>query len=500
MVEFGAGVFSSSDEVFVAAVLGVASLVILSDILTSFKLMVAFGLLLALILQIRVKTIWLSFFLVAVFTLPFFNPNKYYTIEVIRGAEIALTEFKEGYYLGYGLHVSNVMLGFALGFLIKSVLFDKSEKILAVLQKKYVLFPLLSLVVFALVGLLSSLRFSFAPAASVTWLIQYCQIIVYAFFILLIGVTEKKKISLFFSCLAVMVAFQAFLSIHQFLIQSHTGHVIEFGQGSAFYTGGDENNSLFRVAGTFLFHNQFALLQLVLTVLYLPIFLRSLTTSKGILVILGLVTAFLAQSRVTWIALVLLYLLIIVTYKAQVQKYVKNINSTFIVYVCIFAVLFAFVAVPRVLLSFNTFTPGSSGTVRLKMLEEATEAVTLSPLVGFGVGTNEYVLHGLFPQGVMSVFPAAVHLGYLQMVLEVGLTGVFFFFMPFFFLIRTVINNRCLVSTKHELVDHSFRYLAGCLIFFIYYLFQPHVGIVEFPFLGIVLGFGLLSRHGITRK
>ena len=39
------------------------------------------------------------------------------------------------------------------------------------------------------------------------------------------------------------------------------------------------------------------------------------------------------------------------------------------------------------------------------MFSEAVEAIALNPYVGYGVGTNEYVLMSLFPSGIISFFP-----------------------------------------------------------------------------------------------
>jgi len=51
-----------------------------------------------------------------------------------------------------------------------------------------------------------------------------------------------------------------------------------------------------------------------------------------------------------------------------------------------------------------------------------------------------------------------------------------------------------------KLKDFSFTYLSGVFVFVLYYLFQPHVGIVEFPYLGLILGYGLIGVYLKTKN
>jgi O-antigen ligase len=115
------------------------------------------------------------------------------------------------------------------------------------------------------------------------------------------------------------------------------------------------------------------------------------------------------------------------------------------------------------------------------------QAIAANPLVGYGVGTNEYVLHRLFPNGVMTVFPAVVHLGYLQLWLEVGLLGLAVFLTPMIFLLRY-----CLMPRGHAELPQYFRIglINGVVVALVFWLLLPHIGIIEFPFLGIPLGLG----------
>ena len=144
-------------------------------------------------------------------------------------------------------------------------------------------------------------------------------------------------------------------------------------------------------------------------------------------------------------------------------------------------------------MSFNLFYEGAGVPIRVKMLQEAGQAFVLSPWIGYGVGTNEYVLFSLFPDGVMSVFPSAVHMGFVQILLEVGVLGLLLFLTPFIFILRSLLLTKIALLVNSSRIDLRFSFVAGVLVILLYYLFQPHVGIVEFPYLGVILGLGIIA-------
>jgi len=83
-------------------------------------------------------------------------------------------------------------------------------------------------------------------------------------------------------------------------------------------------------------------------------------------------------------------------------------------------------------------------------------------------------------------------MAYAQLILEVGFVGFCAFIFSFIYLIRYVINIYLLRKYKNTDKEYVFTLIAGILTFGLFYLFQPHQGYVEFPYLGIILAYGMV--------
>ncbi len=326
---------------------------------------------------------------------------------------------------------------------------------------------------------------------SVVWLLQYCQLFVAALG-LVIFYQQKFSDRYFKQIIRASIVIQFVISVWQFFKKSMVGFPFEQWNQGAFYTGLDENNAYFRVQGTMGFHNQLALIVAFMVMSYLPYLLKSNQKDDYLLIILGLITVVLTQSRSVWLMLLLGLVVFVLFFPVQCKKIWKNYvgyRQRIILYVIVF--FLSFVIIPRVLLSLNTFYDGAGVPIRVKMIKEGWEAFIQNPFFGYGVGTNEYTLHSFKPLGLMAVFPAAVHLAYLQLVLEVGWFGLLFLLFPFVYILRKMF----LISRKnltHYQKIFLYRFVSGLFLFGGYYLFLPHVGVIEAPFLGLVLGAGII--------
>lgn len=487
---------------FILALFFFTSLLLLTGIVSNLRIAVLLFGLVSLVLTLRTKNIFVSLLLVSIFTLPFFNPNKYYTILVIRGLKL-LVEFKGDYLLGYGVNISNIFIFLSVVALIREKVLKKGR--VSLVFTRPIKLTILSAAAFFVVGLGASLKYSPFPEASIVWLLQYMQVFVLAFAVFYLFVNYKEKFPLIFTTIFVSILLQSAISLWQYLRQSSVGLPIEFTRIASFFaTGLDEINTLFRVSGTFHFANQLALIMLVMIVLLAPYALRVKNKPYLLGCFLGFTVIVLTQSRSIWIAATIAVVALLRAYRKDIGQLVKKLGGKRLLLfgAATFAAL-SYIVIPRILLSFNAFYEGAGVPVRVKMAEEAVEAIRLNPIIGYGVGTNEYLLHSMFPNGVMSVFPAAVHFGFLQLALEVGITGLTFFLIPQIYILRrlfrrTLISNKRGVSsdiTSYNILHYKFPFIVGLSVFFVYYLLQPHVGIVEFPYLGLILGFGMIAIH-----
>lgn len=447
-----------------------------------------------LLLSVRLKNIFVASFLVSIFTLPFFNPNKYYTVLAIRGLKL-LVEFKGDYLLGYGVNITNIFILLSLIALFRELLL-KRQRIALFLQRRNFLIVLSASAFFA-VALSSSLKYSPFPEASFVWLVQYMQVFAVAFMTLYLFVKHKRNFALIFPTILTSIFLQSVISFWQYLKQSSVGLSIEFVRIASFFaTGLDEINTLFRVAGTFHFPNQLALIMLSMIILLAPYAIRAKNKLYLFGCFLGLTVIVLTQSRSIWIATTLTVIAFLSVYRKDIGQLVKKLGvKRLLLFGAAFFTVLSYIIIPRILLSFNAFYEGAGIPIRLRMIREAAEALWLNPIIGYGVGTNEYLLHSMFPNGVMSVFPSAVHLGFLQLALEVGIAGLTFFLMPYIYILRNLLVRTMTSNKKGAGLDYKFSFIVGLFVFFVYYLFQPHVGIVEFSYLGLILGFGMISIY-----
>lgn len=484
----------SSETRFILALFFFTSLLLLTGIVSSLRIAVLLFGLVSLVLTLRTKNVFISLLLVSIFTLPFFNPNKYYTVLAIRGLKL-LVEFRGDYLLGYGVNISNIFIFLSMVALVRERVLKRGQT--STIFTRPLKLIILSAVAFFVVGLGASLKYSPFPEASIIWLLQYMQVFVLAFAVFYFFVKHKEKFSLIFATIFASISLQSVISLWQYLRQSSVGLPIEFTRIASFFaTGLDEINTLFRVSGTFHFANQLALIMLVMIILLAPCALRVKNKLYLLGCFLGLTVIVLTQSRSIWIAATIAVVAFLRVYRKDIDQLVKKLGGKKLLLfgAAIFTVL-SYIVIPRILLSFNAFYEGAGIPVRVRMAEEAVEAIGLNPIIGYGVGTNEYLLHSMFPNGVMAVFPAAVHLGFLQLALEVGILGLTFFLIPQIYVLRRLFGRTLTNNKRGAGLDYTFSFIVGLSVFFVYYLFQPHVGIVEFPYLGLILGFGIISIY-----
>ena len=167
----------------------------------------------------------------------------------------------------------------------------------------------------------------------------------------------------------------------------------------------------------------------------------------------------LTQSRTIWFALGISGILLFFRHRKQISHSILFLGfKKILLFSAIIIVGLSYVLVPRILLISNIYAEGGQFPTRIEMINEGIEAFLQSPWIGYGIGTNEYILHSLFPDGVMSYFPAAVHMGFLQLMLEIGIFGFSAFIYPIWYIGQSLLSECITFGFSNRAISFSWEY------------------------------------------
>lgn len=449
-----------------------------------FKLAAILFIILTFILKLQLNHLFLAAFIVTILTLQFYSPNKSYTLTTIQYQNFKLG-FKLDYLQAFGLHLTNLFLLLTL--------FTLYKQNLAIFSSRYVQLVVCSLLLSVLMVIAGSTSHSPFPELSATWAIQYSEIYIIALLTCHLLTRFPKGSQYLNTVLVATMIIQLILVVFQFIGQTPLGTSFENGQGNYFAGGLDENNALYRVEGTFAYANQLAIIMITLFNLISWFSTRkTMTLTLTLWVITGVVVA-LTQSRSGMLALFISTLWFYFKNKIIITSSVQSLGpKRLTIYTILIILALSPILIPRILLSFNAFEVGAGIPVREKMIIESLTLINESPWFGFGPGTNEYLLFANAPDKAGTAFLASVHNGFISLVLEIGLLGLIISLLPFIFIFRHLVNTR---NLPHDPQIKAYRniFITGLASWVIYYIFQPHSGIIEFPYIGILLGYGLTS-------
>ncbi len=435
----------------------------------------------------KIRNLFLSFVLTSILSLCLLSPQKYYHLELFSGSEMLEPLYKGGMSMGYGLNIANIFEAVSFYILITSIVRSK-------LVKKFTDFIWFRIIIISWLGFVSaaiiSNQSSPFPILSAVWMVQYCQMYIFSLCILGVRILYPLKFKLVYISILATIFLQSVVGVSQYFVQSYLNLPIESGY-SRFATGLDENNAVFRVAGTFRYDNQYALIMCILLNLAVPYVVHRKSKLLTLLLFIGCITTILSLCRSIWIALSLCSLIWYKKYRGLINKFLIKVSSDrkIVMSFILMMLVAAPSIIPRILLSVNFFFEGAGGPIRSQLISEGVQALSQSFWLGYGVGTNEYTLFNLFPDGTMRIFPFPVHLAYLQLALEVGVIGLGFVLLPFVILLRQSFFRK---------VDTSF--LTATITFLIYWLFLAMAGNIEFAYLGLILGFGLVHQYNLLEN
>lgn len=471
---------------------------------SSLKLATPFLFAIGVIFYIKYQELLLSFFLVALFSFQIINPGKYYEQELLGTSQITnILSFDSGRFVSFGVNLTLIFLIICVTLLVADVFNkERSKEILnAFINERRLI--VVSFVGFIVSGVGTSIIFSPFTALSTIWTLQYSQLFIIGFIFYYLWKLSKDNAKIVNSVFVATLLIQTAISLGQFVKQSTIGIPIEVYNDKQFYYGSDEISSLSRVVGTFYYPIEYAFISNLIICFLLPTaFKKSKITTLA--VICGYLCLVLTQSRSGWISAFLVFIFYYYIYlKHNIKILLQNISKKSFIYLAmIITIPLSFVVIPRIMVSANFYRDNGGWELRSKMFKEGWESFYNSPWFGFGAGTNEVVLNSYFPDGVSSVFPLPILFAPLQMLLEFGVVGFLFFLLPTYLIIRRLVNkisrrlvNKISNSTAGISEAFTFSFISAILVTIIHYSFQNHYGVVEFTYLGMVFGAGLIATE-----
>lgn len=340
--------------------------------------------------------------------------------------------------------------------------------------------PLMFLLAFNGVSLLSAFVASKRPDVSVIFALQLIALTVVAWTTAVL-VRKKDIVPLVLSAAAALLLFESFIAGGQFLRNGFLGSSVE--NTGYQYAGSsvDENVFVFRPLGTFDHPNALA----QTSVFLLPIFIVLLYLRKAPIarvlvvgsVVAGMISLLVSQSRSAWFSFGVGFLaLLYVVEKRWKRRLSIQINPYAIALFLTVLVALAFLVLPpRLSQLWYSFEQEASGSSRLALIREWSALIARFPVLGVGPGMSGIEARGQNVTGVLETFPTVVHNMYLLIGAEQGTVGLWIF------LGYLLVTSKLLTSVVFSEKTLNTRALAlGALIgsygLYVNFFFQPYIG------------------------
>lgn len=450
----------------------------------NFKLFLVFCVLFLILFLVITKNVFFSLCAMLFITQHFLSPGKYYSFILFDIHKIrAFPYYNTGVTEGYGLVASDIFALLTLLYIIRVIIVTSSKEhkhALSVLKASFTKFLLLCWAIYAFISLYSSFQYSFNLTFSIVNLLQYSKLIVFYLSAGMILANAQRGWGRLVSIVSGISIANAALAGIQFISDFK---IFSLGERyTPFYSSPEVNARLSSLSGTYIHQHEFAFFLLLWSVILGYVYMQTKQKWLVGVIFLNVLSIILSQSRSVWMILFSIIFFLYLLYKSSIKKALYD-NQKLILRIIICTAITVFMLGPR-LLSLQYTLDDGSGSIRLQMLAEGLETLKQSPWVGFGIRSGMHILNEYFPRGYLQDFPREIHMAYLQMALESGVLGVFFFFLPFLLAFRGGVLNMARNNKRGNL------YLVSVLLFgtvFLYYTFQPNVGRHDIPLLGIIL-------------
>jgi O-antigen ligase len=260
---------------------------------------------------------------------------------------------------------------------------------------------------------------------------------------------EIKDIKVIAKIFISMLIFQLIISSLQVIKGEPIGLLTESSVFSSPYgRSTPETAELFRVSGTFLHPNNFA--AFLLFSLPFIFFVIKNSIFRNVLIFSTLLMIFFTYSRAAWLICGLFYVLFILIKIKKTGFPSINMNNQKMILVLISLIIIYYLGIPTKLLfrinsSINSFRPGSSFDLRLKLTDETIRILKNYPITG--VGINQSVVTYI-SDPIYSIYPSfkdkyyRIHNSFLEIAAETGIIGLVLFFLFLSFSIKDGLYNK----------------------------------------------------------
>lgn len=446
----------------------------------NFKLFTLITMFFLMVYTIITNNFLLSLISLSFITQHFLSPGKYYSFTLIEAGLLrAEPYYTQGLIDGYGIVASDILLMIMCIYYIRRFILGVYTK-----KKSNSLINRLIIscwVAYIVYSLYSSLYFSYYPFFSIVNLLQYSKIIF--FYIIFSELFESERTTRIYKFPYVLSGFSianSLIGFYHFIVDAQKTILSDRYVGM--YTSVEHELRIAAPKGLYLHSNEFALFSLVWMVLLVYYSTYQNNIYVKLAIAFNLLSIILSQSRTVWALTILFIALLGYQAHTKILTFIHHHKRSSI-YIGLIALLCVWAVTPRILSLQYTFD-GGSGSIRTRMVEEAIEAISTNPWIGYGINTGVHTLFDKNPDGYLQDFPFDVHNGYLQMAIESGVVGVVLFFFPLVYLVRYY-------SEKMYTAVHK-NYVLGAFtlsLLLMYYIVQPHGGRLEIPMIGIAVSF-----------
>lgn len=441
------------------------------------KLMLVLGFIFLLILTVKLKSLGIGSLIMFILTSTFPMGKKYIIVlHDLKKFPLLHEIYPIGLTTTITLSVSDVF--FSLFFIAVLVnLIKNGFKQLRVAKITYLDFFIISFLVY---GIFADLISSKRPFLSILFKKELFESI-YIYFVLRYNIIKFPRLSsLIVALLFVMLFFESFLALQQFIISAPVGKNFEaFFNQELFGAAVDELNFTFRPLGTFNHANYLGLFIAILLPiqLYLIIFKKKYSPVVNMSFLLGLATLFLSLSRSAWIGFFIgiMYFIFIIERRFNINLLKRFTFKRIILFILFLLPLTIFI-LPRISKSVYSLESSGGLTLRIKQVSESLGLLEDSPLTGVGTGMSVLEMVNKNNQNVFIGFPSPIHNHYALLAVENGFPSLVLLLI---IIILALKNNSALNK------PYFFASISSTLVILIFALFQP---VFDYRMFFILLG------------
>lgn len=296
---------------------------------------------------------------------------------------------------------------------------------------------------------------------------EFFEAIVIYFYLRFFLKAHNKFFKLLLVLFSVIVFFESFLALLQFVASASLGKNFEYVHGIiTFGVVPEEIRFVFRPLGTFFHSNYLGIfIASLLPLIFIEIVLSRKVNLFTISYFFGLIALFLTLSRTGWLAFFFssLFLLYVLEYKFKIDLF-KIFSFKKLLIILLLGLPLIFYSLPRIGRTVYTFGQEGGMMLRIKQTKEVVQLIKQNPLTGVGAGMSVVEAIEAKPHGVFASFPSTIHNFYLLLAVEGGLISL---------LLLSLLTYLALKKISSCKTYFSYAATTSIIVLIIGGLFQP---------------------------